>query len=432
LNSGGHASRICLLSPGHLSTNPRLVKEADALTNAGYEVSVIAADFSPWGREADREFAGRRWRVANTLKFGPSAPKPNRIVQIMRQRGAAAMFGSGVRHRLVAEAAWHPITPDLIAAARRLPANLYIAHYPAALPAAGIAAKTHGAKYAFDAEDFHLGDPPDLPASIFPRRLIRTIEAHYLPGCAYVTAASPGIARAYRDAYGISEPTVVLNTFPRRHGPSGPTAAGAIRPGPSLYWFSQTIGPDRGLESALRAIGLSRSKPHLFLRGHVAAGFERALRDIADASGIADRLHFLAPAPPGDMERLAADYDIGLASETGNTRNRRIALANKLFSYLAAGIPVAMSNIPAHCAIFPELGDAARLFAVDDPQSLAEALDALLADPKALAVARSAAFVLGRDRFNWEIEQGHLLVCVRNALGAENKQDARRAGRGPC
>ena len=28
--------RVCLLTPGHLSTNPRLVKEADALANAGY------------------------------------------------------------------------------------------------------------------------------------------------------------------------------------------------------------------------------------------------------------------------------------------------------------------------------------------------------------------------------------------------------------
>ena len=37
---------ICLLTPGHLSTNPRLTKEADALVSAGFEVCVLAADYS--------------------------------------------------------------------------------------------------------------------------------------------------------------------------------------------------------------------------------------------------------------------------------------------------------------------------------------------------------------------------------------------------
>ena len=40
--------RICILTPGHLSTNPRVVKEADALTGAGYEVNIIAADYALW------------------------------------------------------------------------------------------------------------------------------------------------------------------------------------------------------------------------------------------------------------------------------------------------------------------------------------------------------------------------------------------------
>jgi hypothetical protein len=34
-----------LVTPGHLSTNPRLVKEADALAAAGYQVSVVSARF---------------------------------------------------------------------------------------------------------------------------------------------------------------------------------------------------------------------------------------------------------------------------------------------------------------------------------------------------------------------------------------------------
>src|SRR5690242_7711009 len=33
---------ICLITPGHLSSTPRLVKEADALVEAGYRVHVVS------------------------------------------------------------------------------------------------------------------------------------------------------------------------------------------------------------------------------------------------------------------------------------------------------------------------------------------------------------------------------------------------------
>ena len=46
----------------------------------------------------------------------------------------------------------------LHAAACAVPADLYIAHYVAALPAAGAAAQRHGALLGFDAEDFHSGE----------------------------------------------------------------------------------------------------------------------------------------------------------------------------------------------------------------------------------------------------------------------------------
>ena len=36
------ANRICVLTPGPLGSDPRVVKEADALAEAGHQVTVIA------------------------------------------------------------------------------------------------------------------------------------------------------------------------------------------------------------------------------------------------------------------------------------------------------------------------------------------------------------------------------------------------------
>jgi glycosyltransferase involved in cell wall biosynthesis len=225
-------------------------------------------------------------------------------------------------------------------------------------------------------------------------------------------------------------PTVVLNVFPLAHAPGGPTPAGTAVPGPSLYWFSQTVGPDRGLDTAVAALGLARSRPHLYLRGAKAAGFAQRLHDLARKNGVEGRVHLLEPAAPADMERLAAAYDIGLVSDIGHVENRRIALTNKLFSFLLAGIPVVASAIPAHRDLANALGPALALYDPDNSEQLANAVDALLLDPDRLRLARSEAWRLGQDRYNWEQERAALLAAVERALAPHRSSCVGRCGAG--
>ena len=184
-----------------------------------------------------------------------------------------------------------------------------------------------------------------------------------------------------------------------------------------MYWFSQTIGPDRGLECALRAISLSASRPHLYLRGNVSSGYDRVLIELAEQIGVSQNLHFLPSALPSQMEHLAAEHDLGLISETGHTKNRQIALTNKQFSYLAAGVPMLMSDVSAHLEFASEVGQVAGLFKVNDPASLAELLDKRLQDPAELAALRCRAFNLAQGRYNWEVEKSVLVSQIKAVIG---------------
>jgi glycosyltransferase involved in cell wall biosynthesis len=408
---------ICIVTQSHLSANPRVVKEADALTEAGYSVAVIAPDYSAWGREADKAFVGRAWKIVERPQFGPSSPRMTRIAEVARRAFAGVAARTlGIDHSSVVHAAWHPVTPALIRAAQLQPAKLYIAHYPAALPAAAIAAARHAARYAYDAEDFHPGDLPDRPEHVTSNKMVRLIERRNLPGCAYVTAASPGIADAYAIEYGTLRPSVILNTSPKSNAPKCNTSAGSARPAPSIYWFSQTIGHDRGLQSAVRAIALSSCRPHLYLRGECPPRFAVDLRKLAQDHWVEERLHILSLAPPQEMEKLAAAYDVGLCSEIGHTPNRRIALTNKQFTYLLAGLPALMSKIPAHRAFAAEAEGAVELFEVDDAVSLAQAIDQVLGDPHRLAAMRATAWKLGQARFNWSVDAMRLVGLVQRVV----------------
>jgi glycosyltransferase involved in cell wall biosynthesis len=411
--------RICIVTSGPLGSNPRVVKEATALQGAGYDVHVVCTKIPSHLEFCDQDILSSATWAAERLDISALL---QRRLERARQCALRVAFHL-TRLPALAESALSVHSRSLIAKAVSFPADLYIAHYPAALPAAAIAARHHGSLYAFDAEDFHLGEGPLGAEHVVERDIVRAIEDRYLKSCVYVTAASPGIANAYAEEYGIKRPTVLLNVFPRAQALSTPTPAGTVTPSPSVYWFSQTVGPDRGLQCAMRAIARARTRPHLYLRGSPMAGFLDRLSEIAAEAGVTDRLHLLPPGVPSEMARLASPFDLGLVGETGCTLNRRIALTNKQFTYLLAGLPIVMSDISAHRELASALGDAARLYSVDDPESLAAALDAFLGDRASLAAARNAAWRLGQERFNWDLEQINLLSCVRSAtLGARQRR----------
>lgn len=415
---------ICILTPYNAAENPRVVKEAAALLDAGYRVTVVCGSYAGWSRQFATAALPQGCAVRE-VRYGPAAPRADRVVQLGRRFGGRMLVAAGASTAQTAILANSDATPGLRRAALQTDADLYVAHYTAALPAAVDAARKRNALYAFDAEDFHVGEIPDAPARAQERSIVRAIERALLPNCAHITAASPGIADAYAAEYSLPRPAVVLNVFPRSNAPEAPTARGAAEPGPSLYWFSQTIGPNRGLECAVQAIGLARTRQHLHLRGTPASGYMAELRRLAAAAGVADRVHVLEPAAPQEMERLAAQHDLGLAGETGYTHNRRIALTNKQFSYLLAGVPAIMSDVPAHRAFARDAEGAAVLYKTDNAASLAAQLDEILENPERLAAMRLRAFQFGQERFNWEVEQVKLLAVVRETLKSKAAQAER-------
>jgi hypothetical protein len=77
-----------------------------------------------------------------------------------------------------------------------------------------------------------------------------------------------------------------------------------------------------------------------------------------------------------------------------------MALGNKLYSYLLAGILIAMSASKANIAFATKIGAAGKLFPVNDADALARAIDEWLSDGDALSQARHTAWELGQKRYN--------------------------------
>jgi glycosyltransferase involved in cell wall biosynthesis len=194
----------------------------------------------------------------------------------------------------------------------------------------------------------------------------------------------------------------------------------------TLYWFSQTIGPDRGLEDVVRAMGrLPDGAVELHLRGRWQAGYERELGAVRAATGV-DSCR-IVPHPPADSEdmvRLAAAFDVGLATETGKTPNRQIALTNKVFTYLLAGIATLATRTRAQSELTDQLGLAAQSYEPGDVEAAAAALRAWVGDRTLLEASRRAAWDAGETRYNWDTEKQQYLRVIEGVF-------ARRPRRAP-
>src|SRR2546429_488447 len=103
--------------------------------------------------------------------------------------------------------------------------------------------------------------------------------------------------------------SLVRPMLPTRTYTSGTTQAGSL----PLYWYSQTVGLDRGIQDAIRAAGLLQGKIQLHVRGTIALSVRCELESVARESGVAGQIHFHPQVAPRDLLSRAAEHDVGLA-----------------------------------------------------------------------------------------------------------------------
>lgn len=411
--------RICIVSSGCLSTGPRVVKEADALSEAGHDVHVVVLHWMAGQHESDTRLAhDKPWSWSAARWDGARGRRAPLVLAGKLLRGGARASERVWRGALPQALGLSDHVPPLLLAAAKHDAELYIAHNLPALPVAALLARVRGAHLAFDAEDDHYAEL-DHATQASPRGL-RTdaIMRRYLPRCAHVTAASEGMAEALAQRCGIAMPTAVHNVFPwaLRERLDGRTLdRGAERL--SLHWYSQTIGLDRGIQDAIRALGALPDGVALHLRGELPADVEQTLRALAREVGVEAQLRFHAPVHPDELLSRATEHDVGLALEQPVSDNRMQTVTNKLFFFLLAGLAVAATNTPGQLRVMAQAPGVGFTYAPGDHASLAAGLRRNLDEPAALAAAKTAALDAARTRWCWERERERLVAAVERGLG---------------
>jgi glycosyltransferase involved in cell wall biosynthesis len=287
-----------------------------------------------------------------------------------------------------------------------------------------LAERRPGARVVYDAHEYELGKEhrPEQHEA-----LSAYLREHAPKADAVVTVGSVLAELLQREFELPSIPVVIHNTPPLRDAKPAP------------YDLRETIGLDDRTPLLVYTGGVTRHRrlttplgalrrlPGVHLALVLISDPSRAqeLTSTAERLGVRDRLHIAPPVPHDSLVALTRSADAGILP-LERYPNGDIAMPNKLFEYLHAGLPMVMSDSPEIAAFVRRhrLGEVAP---VDDEEAWAAAVARVLGNPRAYEGKPAAREHLRRE-WSWETQERTLLELYER-MSRERSMAAELAAR---
>lgn len=407
---------LLILIGGHLATAPRPQKEAAAAVAAGFRVSIRGTWWDDRLAAEDLELAkiiGADYSpVVDLRQCNPTSRQVTRL----RQRIARELF---VRLGFVTPRVLGTGAPEMLREAQKLKPDLTMVHSEAGLWVAKQLLR-EGFRIGVDFEDWFSQDlrPEDRQGR--PVNEIQRLERHLLRSAHLTLTTTRVMAEALaEDAQCERVPEVIPNCFPW---------AGAPKPGEgprdkrdpealSLYWFSQTIGPGRGLETLAKALLNLRGKWQLHLRGELRG--HRTWFEATFPQSIRGRVVLQTTVFNCTLAAHSSSHDIGLALEESDLQSRDLTATNKIFEYLRCGLGVVATATRGQEEVMASSPGAGWVVPPNDVEALQNVLQSLLDDRSEVATAKVAAGHAAARPWAWERYSIKLQGALLKAGGAE-------------
>jgi glycosyltransferase involved in cell wall biosynthesis len=274
-----------------------------------------------------------------------------------------------------------------------------------------------GTRVIYDAHELETGK--DLKAE--RRAAMREYLLKHVPKTDAVITVGSALADLLVADLGLSsKPTVVHNT-PSLHAakpaPYRLRAEIGIDPATPLLVYAGGFNRRRRLLTPIKAL-VSLPDVHLA----VILVRDKGTRELAAAAerlGVGERVHFPPSVPFESVVPLIRTADVAI-HPLEPSANADIAMPNKLFEYLQAGLPMVVSDCE-QMASFVRKHGLGEVAPADDPRAWAGAIRRILADRKAYTVSRRVRRKLC-DEWSWEAQERVLLELYATLL--EPKDDA--------
>lgn len=368
-----------------MSADARVVREARALGEAGHEVVVFALRSEGLPIEEYRD----EYAILRVGDF-TSASWRHPLAKVGQGRTRQKSFIESVVR-------W---SPDVVHA-----------HDLDTLTLAFRISRRLGPRVVFDAhelyDDMLISNRVSVPKVLL--RYWRHVEKKFIPKADAAITVGDGVADEILRRTG-RRPVVVLNVPRLEPRVTTERLATSLGVGDQVVVLYQgLVNHGRGLAQMIRALEYAPGIV-LAIQGPSGGDYLESLLDLAAEFGVSDRVRYIGVAPMSELHRYCSAADIGLLAFEATSLNNTLAMPNKLFQYMMAGLPMLGSvRLPAIRKIL----DDEQIGLVCDPEDsedMGARLLEMARDPAMRTRMGARARELSEERYNWDIEKGKLVA----------------------
>ncbi|ROM15704.1 MULTISPECIES: glycosyltransferase [Pseudomonas] len=382
----------------------RILLQADSLEEDGWHVTILAMPLDDIAGTEDPRV------VRIGAQQESAARRENRVLHAYRiVRRHLPMNGRLMR--FLKSLAWRFLVDQerfylnlFLADGTRHPAQVVVAHDLPMLAVARQLAQESGARLVYDSHELYC----EQEFSRGQQLSWAKIERKHIHACDRVITVNPSIAHELQERYGLAEVSVIHNA--ERIGPLQPKSAYlhqcfGVPVEHQILLFQGGFSAGRNLPELVEAMALLRSLPiHLVLLG--GGQLTTSLQRLIARRGLQSRVHLHPAVPQARLLEITAAADAGVIPYQPICLNNYYCTPNKLFEFIAAGLPILGSDLPELRRLIEghKIGHVTNL---GSPQQIASAITNFFADEKRLQ-GWSERLTAVREELSWQRESQQL------------------------
>ena len=390
--------RITIVTGQHLTANPRVWKEANALASQGYFVTVYTTWYSQLLLLEDKKL------MLSTIDYLPSFSliySWRNFLLVFSAKGIKKAANYFFRYFNVSSIYQEVYLPGMqLKKIIDVPTDLFICHQEAGL-LLGVQLLKKGMKVAFDFEDWYAEDYPNCFRSV---DLFRKNELYALKHAAYVSCPSTAMSSSLKEFYNLDRQfSVIFNSFPIENIDDR-----NIQKKPnSLVWFSQTVGPNRGIEDFVNILKLIDIPVEIHFIGFCSGSYKKYILECLNDTPHKVIIHALMKH--SDMLRFVKQFEYGLALEHSFPPSRDLTISNKILLYLQLNLHVIATSTKGHLELKPDFGDSISYIDTEKLSSGAEVFRNLL-------ISHMNECVIDIGKYDWKVQEQKIIGLVEGVL----------------
>lgn len=410
MSEGVQSGRSVVMLTADRQVDRRILLEADSLQAAGWDVTILAMPLDSSEDDEDR-------RIVRLSGPGTAAARESLVLQAYRWvRRTVPM--NGLAMRTLKRLAWRYVVDQeaffvrLFAdTAARFAPEVFVAHDLPMLAVARQQAERCGAKLVYDSHELYC----EQEFSEREKKGWAQIEARHIGACDAVITVNASIAAELEQRYGIEGVGVIHNADRASVTPAREKLFHkefALPDSTRILLLQGGLSAGRNLESLVEAmVHVRNGSIALVILGDGALSKPLATR--VRRLGLGKRVFFHAAVRQEDLPRYTVAADAGVIPYQATCLNNYFCTPNKLFEFIAAGLPILASDLPEIARMVEGrsiglVGDMSRA------QTIGRLIDEFFADEMRLAAWRCNV-ISAREEVCWEVE-GRKLVAIYDAL----------------